>query len=59
VVQEVPTQARARTLAINPDSGEVYLVTNISGFNRDHNGGIGGLQAVPVAGSFQVLVVGH
>lgn len=59
VIQELPTQARARTLAVNPSNGEVYLVTNILGFDRNHNGGIGGLQTVPVAGSFQVLVVGN
>ena len=59
VIQELPTQARARTLAINPANGEVYLVTNLLGFDRNHNGGIGGLQTIPVAGSFQVLVVGN
>ena len=59
VIQELPTQARARTLVVNPETGEVYLVTNIVGLNRAHDGGIGGLQATPVAGSFQVLVVGN
>jgi YVTN family beta-propeller protein len=59
VIQELPTQARARTLAVNPASGEVYLVTNITGFDMTHNGGIGGLKTAPVAGSFQVLVVGN
>ncbi len=59
VIQELPTQARARTLAVNPVSGEVYLVTYIPGFDLTHNGGIGGLKEAPVAGSFQVLVVGN
>jgi YVTN family beta-propeller protein len=59
VIQELPTRARARTLAVNPASGEVYLVTNVTGFDLTHNGGIGGLKEAPVAGSFQVLVVGH
>ncbi len=59
VIQELPTRARARTLAVNPVSGEVYLVTNITGFDLTHNGGIGGLKEAPVAGSFQVLVVGN
>ena len=44
VVQELPTKARARTLAVNPSTGEVYLVTNVTGFDLTHNGGIGGLK---------------
>jgi len=59
VIQEVPTRARARTLAINPVSGEVYLVTNVTGLDLTHNGGIGGLKTAPVEGSFQVLVIGN
>jgi hypothetical protein len=59
VIQELPTRARARTLAINPASGDIYLVTNITGFDLTHNGGIGDLKTVPVEGSFQVLVVGN
>lgn len=59
VIQELPTRAQARTLAVNPDTGEVYLVTNVTGFDLTHNGGIGGLKTAPVAGSFQVMVVGH
>ncbi len=59
VIQELPTQARARTLAVNASNGEVYLVTNLLGFDRSHNGGVGGLQTGPVAGSFQILVVGN
>jgi len=58
VIQELPTRARARTLAVNPASGEVYLVTNVTGFDLTHNGGIGGLKTSELAGSFQVLVVG-
>jgi YVTN family beta-propeller protein len=58
VIQELPTRARARTLAVNPVSGEVYLVTNVTGFDLTHNGGIGGLKTSALAGSFQVLVVG-
>ena len=58
VIQELPTQARARTLAVNPGSGEVYLVTNVTGFDLTHKGGVGGLKAAAVKGSFQVLVVG-
>jgi YVTN family beta-propeller protein len=59
VIQELPTQARARTLAVNPDSGEVYLVTNITGFDLNHTGGVGDLKPAPLQGSFQVLVVGN
>ncbi len=39
VIQELPTQARARTLAVNPATGEVYLVTNVLGFDLTHKGG--------------------
>jgi len=59
VIQELPTQARARTLAVNPESGEVYLVTNITGFDLTHKGGVGDLKAATLSGSFQVLVVGN
>ena len=68
VIQDLPTQSRARTLAVNPDSGEVYLVTNILGFDLSKNGagGTGGsghtlpaVQTTAVKGSFQVLVVGN
>jgi YVTN family beta-propeller protein len=58
VIQELPTRARARTLAVNPTSGEVYLVTNVTGFDLTHSGGIGGLKTAELAGSFQVIVVG-
>jgi YVTN family beta-propeller protein len=59
VIQELPTRARARTLAVNSVSGDVYLVTNITGFDLTHKGGIGDLKTAPVEGSFQVLVVGN
>jgi DNA-binding beta-propeller fold protein YncE len=58
VIQELPTRARARTLAVNPATGEVYLVTNVTGFDLTHNGGIGGLKTSDLSGSFQILVVG-
>jgi DNA-binding beta-propeller fold protein YncE len=65
VIQELPTRQRARTLAVNPVSGEVYLVTNLQGFDLNQKG-VGGsahnlpvVQAQPVSGSFQVLVVGN
>jgi YVTN family beta-propeller protein len=59
MIQEVPTQARARTVAVNPVSGEVYLVTNITGIDLTHKGGIGDIRTAALAGSFQVLVVGN
>jgi DNA-binding beta-propeller fold protein YncE len=65
VIQELPTRQRARTLAVNPVSGEVYLVTNLEGFDLNRKGVGGGthtlpvVRATPVSGSFQVLVVGN
>ncbi len=59
VIQDLPTRQRARTLAVNPASGEVYLVTDLMGINLAKPGGIGSLQPVPVNGSFQVLVIGN
>jgi DNA-binding beta-propeller fold protein YncE len=65
VIQELPTKQRARTLAVNPANGEVYLVTNLEGFDLNKRGEGGDahtlpvVQATPVAGSFQVLVVGN
>ena len=59
VIQELPTRQQARTLAVNPVNGEVYLVTNLQGVDVSKPGGIGTLKAVPVPGSFQVLVVGN
>ena len=59
VIQELPTQARARTLAVNPATGEVYLVTNVTGIDLTHQGGVGDLKPAALQGSFQVIVVGN
>jgi hypothetical protein len=59
VVQVLPTRQRARTLAANPATGEVYLVTDYLGVNLAQPGGIGTLQTTPANGSFQVLVIGN
>jgi outer membrane protein assembly factor BamB len=59
VIQTLPTRQRARTLAVNPETGQVYLVTDLLGVNLASTGGIGSLQTNPVNGSFQVLVVGN
>jgi DNA-binding beta-propeller fold protein YncE len=59
VVQTLPTRQRARTLAINLETGQIFLVTDLLGVNLARTGGIGSLQTNPVNGSFQVLVVGN
>ncbi len=59
LIQNLPTRQRARTLAVNTDTGEVYLVTDYVGVDLAQSGGIGTLKTRPVEGSFQVLVIGH
>ena len=59
VIQNLPTMERARTLAVDSSSGEVYLVTDLHGVDLTKMGGIGTLRFDPVPGSFQVLVIGH
>ena len=60
VVQILPTLQRARTLAINTSTGEVYLATVLSGavINRPPVSGAP-LKMSAVDSSFQVLVVGN
>jgi DNA-binding beta-propeller fold protein YncE len=57
VVQVLPTRQRARTMALDQDTGEVFLVSNALGVDLRTPGGIGKLKEVPVPGSFQVLVI--
>jgi DNA-binding beta-propeller fold protein YncE len=57
VIQTLPTRQRADTLAVNPSSGDVYLVTDYQGVDLSRPGGIGTLREKPVEGSFQVLRV--
>jgi hypothetical protein len=59
VIQNLPTQERARTLAVDSATGEVYLVTDFRGVDLTKTGSIGSLHSDPVPGSFQVLVVGQ
>jgi hypothetical protein len=59
VIQNLATLARARTLAVDSSSGNVYLVTDIMGVDLTPRGGFGTIKPVPIAGSFQVLVVGN
>jgi DNA-binding beta-propeller fold protein YncE len=59
VIQNLPTMERARTLAVDPSTGTVYLVTDLHGVDLTKAGGIGTLHFDPIQGSFQVLVVAH
>jgi DNA-binding beta-propeller fold protein YncE len=61
VIQNLPTMERARTLALDQSTGQVYLVTDLHGVNlRDTPAnGIGTLKLDAVNDSFQVLVVGN
>ncbi|MGD0522546.1 MAG: hypothetical protein ABSA48_14920 [Terracidiphilus sp.] len=59
VIQILPTRQRARTLAVNPATGEVYLVTDLLGMPLDKPGAIGTLHTPQANGSFQVLVIAH
>jgi DNA-binding beta-propeller fold protein YncE len=60
VIQTLPTRQNARTLAINPSNGEVYLASVIYGAvlnNPPINGAP--LKMSAIDSSFQVLVVGN
>lgn len=57
VVQTLPTRQRASTLAVDPTTGAVYLVTDYLGVDLNRPGGIGTLVQRPVTGSFQVLKI--
>jgi DNA-binding beta-propeller fold protein YncE len=59
VIQNLPTMERARTLAVDPSTGQVYLVTDLHGVDLTKMGGIGTLRSNPIPGSFQVIVIGH
>jgi hypothetical protein len=61
VIQNLATRQNARTLAIDPASGQVYLVTALSGVKLDHPplNGLGKLKTNTIDASFQVLAIGH
>jgi len=62
VVQTLPTMERARTMALDPATGLVYLVTTVNGANiaNPSRAGIPGkVMYGPLDGSFQVLVIGN
>jgi DNA-binding beta-propeller fold protein YncE len=58
-IQNLATRQRARTLAVNPATGQVYLVTDLLGVKLDQPGSIGTLETQSAKGSFQVLVIGN
>jgi DNA-binding beta-propeller fold protein YncE len=55
VTQVLPTRERARTLAVDSSSGDVYLVTDYNGVDLAAPAGIGTMKTTPVGGSFQVI----
>jgi DNA-binding beta-propeller fold protein YncE len=59
VVQNLATRQRARTLAVDPSNGQVFLVTDLLGVDLGRPGTIGSLKPTPANGSFQVLVVAN
>lgn len=61
VIQNLPTLAQARTLAVDPSNGAVYLVTTLYGakIGAPPAQGIGTLKMGAVSGSFQVIVIGR
>ena len=61
VIQNLPTLQQARTIAVDPSTGLVYLVTTLYGADLKDppKNGIGTLKLNPVDGMFQVLVVGN
>ena len=57
VIQNLPTMERARTLAVDPSTGQVYLVTELHGVNLRSKlppTASAELRVDPVANSFQV-----
>jgi len=59
VIQTLPTRQRAGMLAVDPEGGAVYSVTDYLGVNLDRPGGIGTLEQTVLRGSFQVLRVAN
>ena len=57
VTQVLPTKERARTLAVDPSSGDVYLVTDFNGVDLSRSAGIGTMKTTPLSGSFQVVAI--
>jgi hypothetical protein len=57
VTQVLPTRERARTMAVDSSSGDVYLVTDFNGVDLARPAGIGTMKTAPLSGSFQVIDV--
>ncbi|MFP5237022.1 MAG: YncE family protein [Acidobacteriota bacterium] len=61
VIQNLPTLADARTMAVDSSTGSVYLVTTLYGakLGPPPANGIGKLKMDAISGTFQVLVIGR
>ncbi|MGD0736700.1 MAG: hypothetical protein ABR976_16335 [Terracidiphilus sp.] len=59
VIQNLATRQRARTLAVDASTGQVFLVTDLLGVDLTQPGKIGSLKPTSANGSFQVLVVAN
>uniref|UniRef100_E6QIA6 YncE family protein n=1 Tax=mine drainage metagenome TaxID=410659 RepID=E6QIA6_9ZZZZ len=59
VIQQLDTLPRARTMAENPATGRIYMVTDIYGYDLSQPSGIGTLKTYPMPGSFETLVIDH
>jgi DNA-binding beta-propeller fold protein YncE len=62
VIQTLPTRQAARTLALDPSTGELYLTSVLYGAEMSTpftNGSPAPLKVMPVDSSFQVIVVGN
>ena len=62
VIQTLPTRQHARTLAIDPSTGAVYLTSVLYGaqmYTPFTNGSPAPMKVAPVDSSFQVIVVGN
>lgn len=59
IIQNLPTRERAFVMAVDPQSGGVYLVTDLTGADLTRPGGIGTLEMKPINGSFQVIEIGN
>jgi hypothetical protein len=46
-------------MAVDADSGAVYMVTDLEGVDLSKPGGIGTMRMTPVNGSFQVIEIGN
>ena len=57
VTQVLPTKERARALAVDSSSGDVYLVTDFNGVDLARPAGIGTMKTTSVSGSFQVVAI--